>query len=153
MSVVDWEAAVLADAETVTVPLPVPEGPLVIVSHGALLEAVQPHHDPVVTATVALPPAAGNEMLDGDSATAQAAAGSAIVSGCPAMVAVELRAPPALAAALNVTVPLPVPDAPPVTVTHESGSVAVHEHQLSVVTVIVAVPPLAVKDWLAGEML
>ena len=153
MTVVDCDAAVLAGAVNVTVPLPVPDAPPLIVSQGAPLEAVQLHQDPVVTATFAVPPAAVKETLDGESVIAQLVAGSAIVNGCPPIVAVELRAPPGLAAAVNVTVPLPVPDAPLVTLTHGSGSVAVHEHQLPVVTLTVVVPPLAVNDWLPGEML
>ena len=67
--------------------------------------------------------------------------------------AVVLRAGPELAAAVNVTVPLPVPDAPPVTVSQLVSLLeAVQLHQLPVVTVTVDVPPLLVDDPLDGEI-
>ena len=57
------------------------------------------------------------------------------------------------AAALSVTVPLPLPDAPLVIVS-QLGSLddAVHVHQLPVLIVTVAVSPPAASDWLAGEI-
>jgi hypothetical protein len=55
-----------------------------------------------------------------------------------------------LAAALNPTVPLPVPAAPEVTVSHGALLLAVHVHALVVVTVTVPVPPIAGTLWLVG---
>jgi hypothetical protein len=51
-----------------------------------------------------------------------------------------------------VTVPLPVPLAPLVIVSHEDDSVAVHEQPAVVVTVTVAVPPPAAShDGVNGD--
>ncbi len=50
---------VLAAAVKVTLPEPVPDAPLVIVTHGALLVEDQVQPVPVVTVTVPLPPIAG----------------------------------------------------------------------------------------------
>ncbi len=60
-------AAVFAATEKVTVPLPVPDEPLLRVIHEALLTAVQVHPVPeVVTATPALlAPLAGKSWLAG----------------------------------------------------------------------------------------
>lgn len=69
------------------------------------------------------------------------------------MVAEPVCAAPAFAAAVSVTVPLPVPDAPLETVSHDGVLlVAVHEHQLPVVTATDVVPPFAVNDALVGEI-
>jgi hypothetical protein len=51
-----------------TVPLPVPELPLVIVSDGSLLTAVHEHQLPAVTVTLAVPPPDGIAWLAGDIA-------------------------------------------------------------------------------------
>jgi hypothetical protein len=60
------------------------------------------------------------------------------------MVIVPLRAAPVLAATLNPTGPLPVPDAPDVTVNHGALLVAVHVQPAPAVTVTVPVVALAV---------
>jgi hypothetical protein len=52
-----------------------------------------------------------------------------------------VRAPPVLAAALNVTDPFPLPLLPEVTVTHPAPLLAVHEQPLPVATAMVVVPP------------
>jgi hypothetical protein len=71
----------------------------------------------------------------------------------PAIVAVALRDPAPFADAVNVTVPLPVPDAPLATVNQVvSLLAALHEHQLPVVTVIVAVSPDAASAMPVGEI-
>jgi hypothetical protein len=51
-----------------------------------------------------------------------------------------------LAATVYDTVPLPDPLAPPVIVSHVDASLAVHVHPLDVVTVTLALPPLAASD-------
>jgi hypothetical protein len=56
--------------------------------------------------------------------------------------AVDSALPP-FADAWYVTVPLPVPDAPPVTFTQLTGLVAVQEHQLEAVTPTDPLPPVA----------
>jgi hypothetical protein len=63
----------------------------------------------------------------------------------PVMVRFALRAAPALAAMANETVPLPVPDAPAVTVRNAALDVAVHAQLDDVLTEIVADPPAAGK--------
>lgn len=76
-----------------------------------------------------------------------AAADWVALSVWPAIVAVAERDPALFVAAESVTVPLPVPDAPLVTLNHVvSFEVAVHEHQLPVVTATVPFPPLAEND-------
>lgn len=72
---------------------------------------------------------------------------------CVPMLTVPERAPAGFAAAAIVTVPLPVPDAPPVTASQLGALlVADHEHQLPVVTATLAVSPDALSDELAGEI-
>ena len=57
--------------ENWTVPFPLPEPPLVIVTHGALLVAVHPHPAPVVTVTVPEPPVCSTERESGSMLTWQ----------------------------------------------------------------------------------
>jgi hypothetical protein len=52
-------------ADAVTVPLPVPEPPLVIVIHGSFGVAVHAQAGPVVTAVEADPPPAATDRDDG----------------------------------------------------------------------------------------
>jgi hypothetical protein len=56
-----------------------------------------------------------------------------------------------LAAALNATVPLPVPLEPELMVSHEPLLLAVHAHPLVAVIVTDPVPPADVNDWLFAE--
>jgi hypothetical protein len=65
----------------------------------------------------------------------------------PPIVTNAVRPPVLFAATLIVTEPLPLPDAPPVTTSHDGSLlVAVHEHQLPDAIVIVAAPPAFVND-------
>ena len=57
------------------------------------------------------------------------------------------------AAALKVTVPLPEPLDPAVTVTQLAPLVDVHAQPVVVVTATVPVPPVAATAWVDGEML
>ena len=72
------------------------------------------------------------------------------VKVCPAMVTVPVRGVPAvLAATLSDTVPLPVPDAPAVTVIQLALLVAVRAHPVVPVTVTDCTRPAAATlDWL-----
>lgn len=54
-----------------------------------------------------------------------------------AIVTVPVRSAPVFAVRLRTTVPLPVPDAPEVTVIHGALLAAVHEHPSSVITLTV----------------
>jgi hypothetical protein len=59
------EGPVVAAAVNPTLPLPAPVAPLVMLSHGALLDAVQAQPGPAVTATDPAPPAAGTDWFAG----------------------------------------------------------------------------------------
>jgi len=62
------------------------------------------------------------------------------------------RVAPLLAVADTVIVPLPLPLAPPVTVSQlGSPAVALHEHKLPVVTEKVVDEALEAIDWLEGD--
>jgi hypothetical protein len=74
------------------------------------------------------------------------------VNVCPAIVSVPVRAAPPFAAIANVTVPLPVPEAPAVTVIQLTPDAAVHEHPLPAVTAVDPDPPLATTAWLVGAI-
>jgi len=63
------------------------------------------------------------------------------VNVCPAIVSAPVRAAPAFAAAVNATVPLPLPVAPDVIVIHGALLLAVHRQPAVVVTFEVPVPP------------
>ena len=82
----------------------------------------------------------------------QAAAAWETVNVWPPIVRVPVRALVfGLDAALNATVPVPVPLAPLVTVNHDVLLLTpVHAHPARVVTVVDPVPPLATTDWLVG---
>jgi len=55
------------------------------------------------------------------------------VNVCPPIVSVAVRAAPLFAKTLNAITPLPLPDAPCVTVSHAALLTAVHEHAAAVV--------------------
>ena len=74
------------------------------------------------------------------------------VKVCPPAVIVAVReAVLAFAATENATVPLPLPLAPDVTVTHAAELVAVHAQPDDELTLNEPVPPLAATDWLVGD--
>ena len=149
--------AVLAATLYVTVPLPVPLAPAVIVSHaGLLLDAVHVHPELVDTATVR--PVAAAALADRVVGLIEyvhdGAPGAAwlTVNVWPPMVAIPTRAAPVLAAAFNVTVPLPLPLAPDAIVSHAGVLlVAVHVHPAAVDTAtLIPVAAAAEIDWLVG---
>ena len=83
-----------------------------------------------------------------------AVAASVTVNAWPAIVTVPVRdAVPAFAATWTDTLPLPLPEAPAVTVIHAALLTADHVHEVLAVTPTVKVPPAELADWLAGEML
>ena len=143
----------LAAAENVVVPGPVPEPPPVIAIHGALVVAVHGHvESDGVTAKPPVPPAVATDCVEGETLNVQVGGGGGgggggaapwlIVNACPPIVTVPLRAAPLLAAALTVTLPLPVPLAADVIVIHGAFDVAVHAHDAFVaVSVVVVVAP------------
>ena len=83
-----------------------------------------------------------------------AAAACVTVKVCPPIVIVPVRAAPPLAAILKVTVPLPVPDPPPVTAIQGAFDVAVHAQSapVDVVTATLPVPASAAAFLLDGLM-
>ncbi len=134
----------LAPALNVTAPLPVPDDPAVIDNQSAVFEvAVQLQPVPMaVTVTVPLPPAAPTLWLVGAIVNEHDARPSCVtVNVCPATVMVPLRPVPRFGSTANATDPLPVPDAPEVTVIHGALETAVHEHVAPVVTATDPVPP------------
>ena len=70
----------------------------------------------------------------------------------PATVSVPLRAAPLFAAAVNATVPLPLPEAPFVSMIQASFAVAVHAQPAPAVTPTLPLPPAASTAWLAGAI-
>jgi hypothetical protein len=145
---------VFAAALRVTVPLPVPLDPAVTVTQLASLVAVHAQPVIVVTATLPVPPAAAKACVDGEMLNAQLAPACVTVKLWPEIVNVALRAAEVVfAAALKVTVPLPVPLDPPVTVTQLAPLVAVHAQPVIVVTATLPVPPAAATACVDGEML
>jgi len=153
----DRAAPLLAAAETVTVPLPVPEAPPVIVRNPALVDAVQLQPEPcvLVTVNVAVPPLAPTVAVAGVTLNTQDVVdGCVTVTVCPAMVSAPDRAAPLLAAAETVTVPLYLPSAPLVIVRNPALVDALQVQPIGVgVTVNVAVPPLAGTSTLLGVTL
>jgi hypothetical protein len=145
-------APVFGLTETVTVPLPVPESPLVIEIHEEFSVAAHEHPAPavIVTFTEKVPPVAPMFSLVGEMENAHAAAACVIVATLVPMVSVAIREPPVFAPTVNATVPLPVPDAPLAMTIHVALGVAVHAHWLPVSTDIVPLPPAVGTDCAPG---
>jgi hypothetical protein len=139
---------VFAAALKATLPLPVPDAPLVTVSQGAFAAAVHAQ-DAVdaVTATDPVPPESPTLCVVGPMENVQGGGGAAAcdtVNVCPAIVSVPLRAAPVFAAIAKATVPLPVPAAPLLTVSHATFAVAVHAQvALEAVTATELVPAVS----------
>ena len=148
------EVEVFAAAVKLTVPLPEPLAPAVIVTHPALLAAVHEQPADAVTATLPEPPAATTVWDTGERLNAQLAAACVTLKVCPAIVKVAERADVVVfAAAVKVTVPLPLPVPPAEMVTQPALLVAVHAQPPVVVTSTVPDPPAAANDWLGAERL
>jgi hypothetical protein len=148
------EVAGFAATAMVTVPLPVPLAPLVTVNQEALLDAVHAHVLPAVTETLVVSPAAAADRLDGVMAGLQVTTPACVtVNVRPAIVTVPVRdEADVFAATVIATVPLPVPLAPPVTVSHAALLVAVQSQALPAVTDTEVFSPAAADDRLDGAM-
>jgi hypothetical protein len=144
---------VLAFARMATVPLPVPDAPLVTVSHCAFAAAVHAQVEPVATVTDSVPPFAATAPLVGEISYAQAGAACVTVNAWPAIDTVPLRDGPLFASALIVTVPSPLPDAPAVTVSQATSEAALHAQPAPAVTATSTVPPAAPNGCVLGAML
>jgi hypothetical protein len=137
-------APLLEATENCTVPLPLPEAPLVIVTHGADVAAVQLQPDAAVTARDAfVAPPAPTFCDDGLIPIAHDPA-CVTVKVCVPTVMVPVRVAPLLAATENCTVPLPLPDAPPEIVIQGSAVALVQLHPEAEVTAMEAfvTPPV-----------
>jgi len=137
-----------------TDPLPLPLAPLVTVIQLSLLTADHGQPAPAVTVEAPVPPEAAADMVVDDSANVQPAPACVTVKTWPAIVIVPTRCDVlAFDAAEKPTVPLPVPDAPLVTVSHETLLLTlVHAQPAGAVIVVDPVPPVDTTVWLVGEI-
>jgi len=132
----------LAAIATCTFPLSEPLADAGKEIQDALVDAVQAQPASVVMPIVADPPAAAMEIEVGLTANVHAAAACVTVTAWPATSTLPLRAEvTGLAETENVTVPLPLPDAPFVIEIHDSGDATVQVQVLDVVTAADPVPP------------
>lgn len=123
------------------------------VIHDVPDETVQAHVDNVVTVMVPVAPSGGTVTVRGDTENVHEAAASLITKLLPAIVSVADRdCVVVLDAAVNPTLPEPVPVAPLVIVTHDAPFDALQLHPAIVVTVTVPLPPLAASEVPAGEI-
>ena len=123
-----------------TVPLPFPEAPFVIVTHGVLVgAAVQLQPAGAVTATLPVP-AAADTVCDPGASEYEQPLPWLMVTVRPATVTVPERAPPVFAATVSCTDPSPLPLAAD-TLIHAAFDVAVHRQPPLVFTVTLTVPP------------
>ena len=121
-------------------PVPLPLAPEEMVIQGTLLAAVHGQPSPVVTPTVFLAPPAGTFAPLDASAIAQPLPWLT-VNAWPPIVSTADRATLVVAAAAYWTVPLPLPFAPAVTVSHDALLLAVHGHPSPAVTATLPEPP------------
>lgn len=142
---------------TVTLPLPLSDARFTV-SHAADDEAVQSHDgEDAVTATVAEPAVSVAFWLAGaiekvQERGAESAPDWETVTVRPATVSVPVRAVVAvLASALKVTLPLPEPEAPAVTRSHDALAAAVQAQPAEVATSTVLVSPAAATDTVVVE--
>ena len=144
---------VFAAAVRVTVPLPEPEGPAVTVTQAALLVADQPQPAGAVTPTLVDSPSTAKAFEPGEMVSVQATPTCVALKVLPAIVTVPVRAVLAgFAAALKVTVPLPEPEAPPVTVIQESLLVADQLQPVGAVTATPVDSPATANAFDPGEI-
>jgi hypothetical protein len=128
----------------VTWPGPVPLAPERTVIQGTALTAVHEHPDGVVTVTEACAASAPAARLEGLMLIVHVVPCCVTVSVWPAIVTVPVRGEVEVDDAIDrVTSPLPVPDAPPLTVIHGAELTAVQEQPLPAVTVTVPVDATA----------
>lgn len=107
----------------------------------------------VVTVIVPVPPPGGIVRMTGLTVNVHEELGSVTTNVRPAIVSVADRAVDVvLPAAVNPTLPEPVPLAPVRMVTHDALLVAVQLQPAPAVTITVPMPPEAARDWLAGEI-
>ena len=124
-------------------PVPAPE----TVTHALVVEAAHVHPACVVTTIVPDAPVVGAVIPEGVRVNIHAPLACVTVNVFPAMVKVaDLANALVFAAAVYVTVPDPVPDAPLEMTTHPAPLDAVQLQSAAVVTATVAAPPPAAID-------
>ena len=123
------------------------------VIHDVPDETVQAHVDNVVTVMLPVAPSGGTVTVRGATENVHEAAASLTTKLLPAIVSVADRdCVVVLDAAVNPTLPEPVPVAPLVIVTHDAPLDALQLHPAIVVTVTVPPPPLAASEVPVGEI-
>lgn len=138
-------ASELAATTSCTVPFPVPLAPDEIPIHDALLDAVHAQPAATVTATdVVAPPAPA--LYESGAIEYEHPADCVTVKVWPAAVMVPEREGPVFAAAEYRTVPLPLPVAPPVTLSQDALLEADHPQPSAVRTSNDPFPPPAGAD-------
>ena len=134
-------------------PPPDPLAPLVIETHDASSAAVHAQPAGIETAIVPVVDAGATDTPIGDSVAVQGTPPCVTVNACPAMVTIPVRDEMLVfAAILYPTVPLPLPEAPLVTVIHDAALPAVQAQPAAAVTDTVPVRFPDVTDRLAGEI-
>jgi hypothetical protein len=124
----------------VHVTVALPAAPDAIVIHDALLAASHAQPVPAVTETVPSAPEAGTDRVSGEIANVQPCPWTTVTLWL-AMVSVPDRDGPVVAAAVNDTVPDPLPLAPDAMVIHEALLDALHAHPAPAVTATLPLPP------------
>ena len=136
----------------VTVPLPDPLAPPVILSQAVLLTAVQLQPPGAVTPVVEDPADEVSVAVVGDTPKLHVVPSCVTVTVWPATVRVPVRSvDDGLAVALNVTVPSPLPLAPPLMVSQAALLVAAQVHPPGAVTPVVEDPAPDVSAAVVGE--
>ena len=147
------DVLVLADALKPTLPLPLPLAPLVTVSHPVLLlTPVQVHPVGAVTFVEPVVLPAAIDWLGGEMEYVHGAPACVTLNVWPPTVNVPVRGSElAFADALKPTLPLPLPLAPLVTVSHPVLLLTpVQAHPVGAATAVEPGPPVDATDWLGG---
>jgi hypothetical protein len=145
-------APVFAFTEKLTVPLPVPEAPDVIITQLSGAEAVQAQDTWLATATEPVVAVLSSMVEVVDKEYVQVKAACWIVKVWPAIVMNPVRAAPVFGAMLNATLPFPLPLLPCVMEMKELLVDAVQLHPLGADTVTPPIPPVEAKFALVGFM-
>lgn len=132
-------------------PLPLPFDPLATVNHDALLAADQPQPSALLTSNVPVPPLDGSDADVDDNENEQPWPWLT-VKVRPAIVTVPERPGPFVPEIVRLTVPLPEPLAPDVTVIHETLLLAVQAQPVPAVTETLPLPPEAGTDCVSGAI-
>jgi hypothetical protein len=137
------------------VPDPVPDELRSTTSQSAPLAEVHAHVGAdAVTATLPKLPSDDTDCAAGEIENVHGGGGAAwdTVNVCAPIVSVPVRAAAVFAAAVKLTVPLPVPEAPPVTVSHAAFAAAVHAQVFAdAVTATEPDPPVSATFCPGGE--